>query len=216
MNSDEFTEYIKNELLNLQITDETVADYISSIALEESIEKEEKLEAITEFLNEATNVSVNNFVNDLMNKSKLVLNFNELEQEKKKNLELQIAKDFEEKVLKENSDQKLNNNNILIDKEEKKKRELLLAKYAYDLDELEENSEGEMEIVGKGKKEGDKIQINKNNNKDFVKEIEKLKRVKAKELHEKEVLKNKELLEKQRLEKEKKKIGTQKREKRRM
>ncbi|KAJ3198713.1 hypothetical protein HK099_003489, partial [Clydaea vesicula] len=82
--------------------------------------------------------------------------------------------------------------------------------------ELEENSEGEMEIVGKGKKEGDKIQINKNNNKDFVKEIEKLKRVKAKELHEKEVLKNKELLEKQRLEKEKKKIGTQKREKRRM
>lgn len=110
-------------------------------------------------------------------------------------------------------------------KEERKKRDALLAQYGYDLDEMVEGADGEMEIVykdrsgkggaDKGVSTGDPL-LMANNNADIVKQKEAARRAEMKKASENEKKRNKAALEKQRLAQEKEKRRTQKSEKRRM
>lgn len=109
-------------------------------------------------------------------------------------------------------------------KEERKKRDALLAQYGYDLDEMVEGADGEMEIVYKdrsakgssvGVSTGDPL-LMANNNADIVKQKEASRRAEMKKASENEKERNKAALEKQRLAQEKEKRRTQKSEKRRM
>lgn len=108
-------------------------------------------------------------------------------------------------------------------KEERKKRDALLAQYGYDLDEMVEGADGEMEIVYKDRSKGSSAGVNTsdpllmaNNNADIVKQKEALRRADMKKASENEKERNKAALEKQRLAQEKEKRRTQKGEKRRM
>lgn len=110
-------------------------------------------------------------------------------------------------------------------KEERKKREALLAKYAYDLDELVEGDDGETEIQYKdrsgtknsagGSKSSDTL-LMANTNADIVKQKEAQRRAEMKKANDVEKERNRLALEKQRLAQEKEKRRTQKQERRRM
>jgi hypothetical protein len=110
-------------------------------------------------------------------------------------------------------------------KEERKKREALLAKYAYDLDEMVEGEDGETEIQYKdrsgtknsagGSKSSDPL-LAANTNADIVKQKEAQRRVEMKKANDVEKERNRLALEKQRQAQEKEKRRTQKQERRRM
>jgi len=110
-------------------------------------------------------------------------------------------------------------------KEERKKRDALLAQYGYDLDEMVEGADGELEIVYKDRSakasaagnvsSADPLMM-ANNNSEIQKQKDAVRRAEMKKASETEKERNKLALEKQRLAQEKEKKRTQKGEKRRM
>ncbi|KAJ3088995.1 hypothetical protein HK102_007447 [Quaeritorhiza haematococci] len=227
MAESELLQAINDGLKKLQIDDETFSEYISQICLEETIEADEKREAITEFLAEATDSSTESFVTTIIAKADKVHAAAREREEEERAKALEAVREKEKAVLTEHagdaevfiggtSDKKK------MSKEEMQRRERLLAQYGYDLDEVVEREDGEVEILYKGSgsssadSNGKDELLMKNTNADVVKQAELAKRAKAQAEHQKQVQRQKELLEKQRLEKEKEKRRTQKREKRRM
>ncbi|KAJ3258351.1 hypothetical protein HK103_003639 [Boothiomyces macroporosus] len=211
-NFDELFNNVSQYLASIDITDETFAEYILQIVQDEGMPVEEQEEIITEFLQEITEIEIKQWVKEIIQLAQDIRTKNE---EEKKILELeklQIQKELEPVVEQRQSRFQPKQ----LSKEEKLARDRILSQYAYEFEEIVEGADGETEIVfkekGKQKYIDDSLM---NNNVELVKEKERLKKLQHQEQHQKEMARNKANLEKQRLEKEEKKKGTQKREKRR-
>ena len=102
--------------------------------------------------------------------------------------------------------------------EDRKRRELLLQQYGYSqLDEMRETADGEVEIVYKAPSLDDHLALlERNDNADKIRQAELKKREQSKLQHQQKVQRDKELLELDRQRKDKERLRTQKREKRRM
>ncbi|KAG0233757.1 hypothetical protein BGW42_007217 [Actinomortierella wolfii] len=227
--------FITNALAGFKLEDEAIAEYFARLVEEESMEEPEKREAITELLADVTEEptatiidEVFVFYNGLQAKKKA-------QEEEEKAKALEAAKEKERASLLAELDRK-DDNGILsmssrhviknMTKEERKRREALLAQYGFDMDEIVEGADGELEISYKdrsssgsgGKKSSSSYDplLQANTNADIVKQQEAARRAQMKKASENERERNKQALEKQRLEKEKEKRRTQKHEKRRM
>ncbi|KAF9393684.1 hypothetical protein CPC16_001406 [Podila verticillata] len=231
--SNEIETFIAEKLAAISLQDEAITEYFARIVEEESMEEPEKREAITELLADVTEEptetvidSVFNFWNDMKEQEA-----KKAQEEKEKVLE--AAREKERASFKSELDNSNNREGALsmssrhvvktMTKEERKKRDALLAQYGYDLDEMVEGADGEMEIVYKDRSKGSSAAVNTsdpllmaNNNADIVKNKEALRRAEMKKASENEKERNKAALEKQRLAQEKEKRRTQKGEKRRM
>ncbi|KAG0199002.1 hypothetical protein BGX28_007631 [Mortierella sp. GBA30] len=233
MDSNEIESFIAERLAAISLQDEAIIEYFARIVEEESMEEPEKREAIAELLADATEEptgtvidTVFEFWNNLREQE-----LKKAQEEKEKALE--AAKEKERASLKAELDNPNNREGILsmssrhvvknMTKEERKKRDALLAQYGYDLDEMVEGADGEMEIAYKDRSAKGSAGVSSsdpllmaNNNADIVKQKEAVRRAEMKKASENEKERNKLALEKQRLAQEKEKRRTQKSEKRRM
>ncbi|KAF9183192.1 hypothetical protein BGZ51_004194 [Haplosporangium sp. Z 767] len=233
--SNEIEAFIAERLATISLQDEAITEYFARIVEEDSMEEPEKREAITELLADVTEeptITVIDSVFEYWN------NFKKQEEKKaqeEKEKTLEAAKEKERASLRANLDATSNREGTLsmssrhivknMTKEERKKREALLAQYGYDLDEMVEGADGEMEIVYKDRSGGKSSSASgaptdpllmANNNADIVKHKEAARRAEMKKASENEKERNKLALEKQRQAQEKEKRRTQKQEKRRM
>ncbi|KAG0246257.1 hypothetical protein B0O80DRAFT_254346 [Mortierella sp. GBAus27b] len=225
-------DFIAERLAGISLQDEAITEYFARIVEEETMEEPEKREAITELLADVTEQPTGTVIDDVFE----VWNKMKQEEEKKaqeeKEKALEAAKERERAALKAqfaagNRDEgplSMSSRHVVknMTKEERKKRDALLAQYGYDLDEMVEGDNGEMEIVYKDRsgsssttKSSDPLLL-ANNNADIVKQKEAQRRAEMKKASENEKERNKLALEKQRLAKEKEQRRTQKNEKRRM
>ncbi|TPX66682.1 hypothetical protein SpCBS45565_g04276 [Spizellomyces sp. 'palustris'] len=186
------------------------------------MEDDERREVIVEFLSEATDQPVEPLVDELLRRNAEWREKARRQEEEVKQKAIQAVKLKEQDALKATIlQQEGKPAKKQLSKEEKQARERLLAQYGYDLDEVVETADGEVEFIYKGKKDdkkssSDEVLLPKNRNAEIVKQAEQAKRSQAQADHQKQVQRNKELQEKQRLEKEKEKRRTMKKEKRRM
>ncbi|KAI8852014.1 hypothetical protein BC829DRAFT_91315 [Chytridium lagenaria] len=196
----------------LGITDEAYSEYISQLLTEDSMETEEKLEVIKEFLEEATSKDVTEFVEKLLRNAELLklkaIDLSDAPSAQAPNIEAELEA-LKETTLSEPKKK-------VLTKEERRKRDQLLAKYGYDVDEIVEGADGEAEFVYRGDTSVPELSIGGNDNAARVRDVEQQRRAKMKSEHEQTVLRNKAALEKQLADKEKEKRRTQKKEKRRM
>ncbi|KAJ3055862.1 hypothetical protein HK097_008965 [Rhizophlyctis rosea] len=242
--ADNLVDWVVTELASLSITDETFSEYITQLCTEETIEDDEKREIITEFLAEATvrmlpvvtitpsaaqltpvyllqDKPVGPFVDSLLQRNQQRIEDAKRKEELDRKRILEEVKEKELQALQADKSSGTSEKKVL-SKEEKRARDRVLAQYAYDLDEVVENDNGEVEILYKGAGGSEDKGVSsdpllmKNRNADVVKEAEAAKRAKAQSEHQRTVARNKELQEKQKLEKEKEKRRTMKKEKRRM
>ncbi|KAF9572478.1 Protein transport protein S9 plasma membrane t-SNARE [Mortierella alpina] len=233
--SNEIEVFIAEKLAGISLQDEAITEYFARLVEEESMEEPEKREAITELLADVTEEptktvidTVFEFWNGLKDKEA-----RKAEEEKEKMLA--AAKERERASLKAQLEDTSNREGTLsmssrhvvknMTKEERKKRDALLAQYGYDLDEMVEGADGEMEIVYKDRSKGSGAAsgvstadplLMANNNAEIVKQKEAVRRAEMKKASENEKERNKLALEKQRLAQEKEKRRTQKSEKRRI
>ncbi|KAI9205263.1 uncharacterized protein BJ171DRAFT_501540 [Polychytrium aggregatum] len=221
--ADDWKQWLDETIRTLGIDDSAVIEYIVGICEEDTIDPEEKQEAICEYLSELNEDrdAVEEFVAQLLEHLKQHLEKLEIEQQESKAQYLKTALELEKQDLQTGaSDVRPHNAPKVLTKEERKQREALLAQYGYDIDQVVENANGETEIVyTSGKSEAVDLKkqgLFQNRNADVVKEQEQNKRTQAQLQHQKEQARIKEQQEKQRLEREKEKRRTQKREKRRM
>ncbi|KAG0297187.1 hypothetical protein BGZ96_007396 [Linnemannia gamsii] len=237
--SAEFEAFIAKQLQTIAVEDEAITEYFARLVEEESMEEPEKREAITELLADVTEESTADIIDAVIDfwNGLRDAEIKKVEEEKEK--VLAAAKEKERASFKAdlNNDPTANRGEGLLSmssrhvvknmtKEERKKRDALLAQYGYDLDEMVEGADGEMEIVykdrsgkssgaDKGVATGDPL-LMANNNADIVKHKEAARRAEMKKASENEKERNKAALEKQRQAQEKEKRRTQKSEKRRM
>ncbi|KAF9910685.1 hypothetical protein BX616_010797 [Lobosporangium transversale] len=225
--------FIAERLATISLEDEAITEYFARIVEEETMEEPEKVEAITELLADATEQPTQTVIDEVFqfwNKMKEA-EAKKAQEEKEKTLK--AAKEKERAALKaefENPSGRevlsMSSRHVVknMTKEERKKREALLAQYAYDLDEMVEGEDGEMEIRYKDRSassSGPKTSssdplLMANTNADIVKQKEAQRRAEMKKASENEKERNKLALEKQRLAQEKERRRTQKQEKRRM
>ncbi|KAH7038770.1 hypothetical protein BKA57DRAFT_474153 [Linnemannia elongata] len=237
-NNPEFEAFIAEQLQTIAVQDEAITEYFARLVEEESMEEPERREAITELLADVTEESTEAIIDAVF------VYWNNLRDAELKKLEEEKEKALAEAKERERASFKADLNNDpstnrgegplsmssrhvvkTMTKEERKKRDALLAQYGYDLDEMVEGADGEMEIVykdrsgkggaDKGVSTGDPL-LMANNNADIVKQKEAARRAEMKKASENEKERNKAALEKQRLAQEKEKRRTQKSEKRRM
>ncbi|KAF9974828.1 hypothetical protein BGZ73_001688 [Actinomortierella ambigua] len=229
----EVEEFVTKALAGLKLEDEAIAEYFARLVEEESMEEPEKREAITELLADVTEEPTTTIVDEVFEFYNAMQAKKKAQEEEQKAKALETAKEKERASLLAELDRK-DDNGILsmssrhvvknLTKDERRRREALLSQYGFDMDEIVEGDNGELEISykdrsgGGGKKSsgsGDPL-LQANNNADIVKQKEAARRAEMKKASESERERNKQALEKQRLEKEKEKRRTQKHEKRRM
>ncbi|GJJ72394.1 hypothetical protein EMPS_04751 [Entomortierella parvispora] len=232
--SNEIEAYIAERLAGISLEDEAITEYFARIVEEESMEEPEKREAITELLADVTEEPTETVIDSVFefwNKLKED-EAKKVQEEKEKALE--AAKEKERASLSSNLNNSQNREGALsmssrhvvknMTKEERKKRDALLAQYGYDLDEMVEGADGELEIVYKDRSAkaaagnvstADPLMM-ANNNSEIQKQKDAVRRAEMKKASEMEKERNKLALEKQRLAQEKEKKRTQKSEKRRM
>ncbi|KAK3845535.1 MAG: hypothetical protein J3R72DRAFT_418560 [Linnemannia gamsii] len=237
-NTAEFEAFIAEQLQTISIQDEAITEYFARLVEEESMEEPERREAITELLADVTEDSTEAIIDAVFAYWNGLCDAELKKAEKEKEKALAVAREKERESLKVGLDASSTNGNRegplsmssrhvvkTMTKEERKKRDALLAQYGYDLDEMVEGADGEMEIVykdrsgGKGADKGvttsDPLMM-ANNNADIIKHKEAARRAEMKKASENEKERNKLALEKQRLAADKEKRRTQKGEKRRM
>ncbi|KAL2918988.1 hypothetical protein HK105_201258 [Polyrhizophydium stewartii] len=224
MTSEAVSKAVAEGLAGLGITDETFAEYVLQICFEDTIPDDEKRDIIVEFLREATEQDVESWVDGVLASVGADKERQREAEAAARQRELAAQREREQQVLKAGvqGEAPRKSETREMTKEERRARERVLAQYGYDLDEVVETEDGEVEILYKGESdsratagEGSGL-LAKNRNADVVKEQEQARKLKAQAEHQKMVARNKELQEKQRLEKEKEKRRTQKKEKRRM
>ncbi|KAF9115580.1 hypothetical protein BGX27_007317 [Mortierella sp. AM989] len=231
--SNEIEEFIAKRLATISLEDEAITEYFARIVEEESMEEPEKREAITELLADVTEESTTTVIDEVFTFWNGVKQEEAKKVQEEKEKAMEIAKEKERAALRAAFDDPNNDRGVLsmssrhivknMTKEERKKREALLAQYAYDLDEMVEGDDGEMEIMykdrsGKSSSAGGSSDplLMANNNADIVKQKDAQRRAEMKKASENEKERNKLALEKQRLAQDKEKKRTQKGEKRRM
>lgn len=205
MNIESLAIEIGQYLSSIDITDETFTEYFIQILQDESMERDEQLEIITEFLQEASNENASAWVATIIDKyiiQKLEFKEHTIQESIGKLAEV-VKKEVVLNVKKAPKE---------MSKQERQNRERLLAQYGYEVDDVVENELGESEFVRHEHKETEIINI-REINKSAAKEKENIKKAQLKEKHIEDKIRNKQDLERQRLAKELKKKGTQKREK---
>ncbi|KAJ3115601.1 hypothetical protein HDU96_000358 [Phlyctochytrium bullatum] len=189
------------------LTDETYAEYIQQLVDDDTLRNDEKFQIIKD-------KEVDSFISDVLEKAGKA---KELVASASASETTQVSfSDAEAAALREETLPTTDRSKPVISKEERRRREQLLAKYAYDIDEIVEGADGEAEVLYRGQEKVSEPSIAVNENVARVKDLEQQRRAKMKAEHEKEQQRNKAALEKQLLEKEKEKRRTQKKEKRRM
>ncbi|KAF9432812.1 hypothetical protein BGZ76_010293 [Entomortierella beljakovae] len=225
--SNEIETFIAERLATISLEDEAITEFFARIVEEESMEEPEKREAITELLADVTEETTTTVIDDVF------IFWNNIKEEEAKKLQeekenaMRIAKEKEKAALMNVFNDPNNREGALsmssrhvvknMTREERKKREALLAQYAYDLDEMVEGDDGEMEIVYKDRSSKSSSSVSTsdpllmaNKNKDITKQIDARRRAEMKQASESEKERNKLALEKQRLAKEKEARRTQK------
>ncbi|KAJ3410690.1 hypothetical protein HDV05_003487 [Chytridiales sp. JEL 0842] len=216
---DEVLAFITEKLSTaLSLSDETYAEYITQLALDDSIEKDEKGAIIKEFLEDATEEDTGSFVDDILKEAAEIVAKKTAEALKEVEEAVQVPEPVIEREETLLEPTKASTAKPALSKEERRRREMILAKYDYDVGEIVEGADGEAEIVYKGVSEGPSLKgtMPVNDNAQRVKEAERLRREKLKAEHEHKVARDKAANEKRLLEKEKEKKRTMKKEKRRM
>ncbi|KAJ2991757.1 hypothetical protein HDV02_003493 [Globomyces sp. JEL0801] len=220
-NFDELLNDITSYLSTIGIDDETFSEYILQIIQDDSMTMEEQIEIIVEFLQEAiendsTELNIQNWVATIIQSSNdIKLKLKEQEERERQEL-IEKTKQIEITNKTTNDNTLSKSKKPELTREERIERERWLSKYGYEVEDVEENENGETEIVFRdqtGKKQSNLDDLGKNRNAELVQQKELMKKLEAQKIHQTEKMRNKELMEKQRLEKEKKKKGTQKREK---
>ncbi|KAG0363093.1 hypothetical protein BC939DRAFT_488777 [Gamsiella multidivaricata] len=231
--SDEIETFIAERLATISLQDEAITEYFARIVEEESMEEPEKREAISELLADVTEEPTATVIDSVFEFWNIMKKEQEKKAEEEKRKALEVAKEKERAALRAEFDNPNNREGILsmssrhvvknMTKEERKKRDALLAQYGYDLDEMVEGADGEMEIVYKDRSGGSKAAVSTsdpllmaNTNGEVVKQKDAQRRAEMKKASENEKERNKLALEKQRLAQDKEKRRTQKSEKRRM
>ncbi|KAF9922540.1 hypothetical protein FBU30_007326 [Linnemannia zychae] len=227
--------FIAKQLQTISVEDEAITEYFARLVEEESMEEPEKREAITELLADVTEASTAEIIDIVFEHWNQLRNAELKKAEEEKEKAIAAAKEkeraslmaeFESASANRDAPLSMSSRHVVknMTKEERKKRDALLAQYGYDLDEMVESANGEMEIVYKDRsaKSNDKSistsdpLMMANTNADIVKQKEAARRAEMKKASENEKERNKAALEKQRLAAEKEKRRTQKNEKRRM
>ncbi|KAG0054442.1 hypothetical protein BGZ83_011236 [Gryganskiella cystojenkinii] len=233
--SNEIESYIAEKLATISLQDEAITEYFARIVEEESMEEPEKREAISELLMDVTEEPTGTVIDSVFDFWNKLRQDEEKKVQEEKEKALEAAKEKERAALSSQLNDSTNREGALsmssrhvvknMTKEERKKRDALLAQYGYDLDEMVENEDGEMEIVYKDRsgKGSDPKNVSTadplmmaNNNSEIQKQKDAIRRAEMKKASETEKERNKLALEKQRLAQEKEKKRTQKREKQRM
>ncbi|KAF9928824.1 hypothetical protein BGZ67_006750 [Mortierella alpina] len=233
--SSEIEAFIAEKLAGISLQDEAITEYFARLVEEESMEEPEKREAITELLADVTEEPTMTVIDTVFEFWNSLKEAEAKKAQEEKEKVLAVAKEKERASLKAQLEDTSNREGTLsmssrhviknMTKEERKKRDALLAQYGYDLDEMVEGADGEMEIVYKdrskasgaasGVSTADPL-LMANNNAEIVKQKDAVRRAEMKKASENEKERNKLALEKQRLAQEKEKRRTQKSEKRRM
>ncbi|KAG0252547.1 hypothetical protein BGZ95_006595 [Linnemannia exigua] len=213
-NSAEFEAFIAEQLQTISIQDEAITEYFARLVEEESMEEPERREAITELLADVTEDSTEAIIDAVFAYWNGLREAELKKAEEEKEKALAAAREKERASLKVDLDTSSTNGNRegplsmssrhvvkTMTKEERKKRDALLAQYGYDLDEMVEGADGEMEIVYKdrsgGKGGADKGVATSdplmmaNNNADIVKHKEAARRAEMKKASENEKERNK-------------------------
>ncbi|KAF2077737.1 hypothetical protein CYY_000984 [Polysphondylium violaceum] len=222
MNEKKLRDFISESLRSLEADDsDAVVDYIYGIVSDSDSNNDEKIESIGEFISSITEKGSDSFCTQLIEMNKEF----EKEKENQETLKKTTEKLESELKIKQVAESELcdqqetyENSYYKMTREQQKQRDMLLAKYGYDEEDVDEH--GDILIsdhIDKKEKEQSKIQYHlggENINAKKVADEEKAKREKSKFEHAKKVERDKELLAKQKKDEEKKK--TVKKEKRRL
>ncbi|KAL0089657.1 hypothetical protein J3Q64DRAFT_1729586 [Phycomyces blakesleeanus] len=217
------------QLEKIQLKDDDISEYIAGIVQEDSLEEEEKREAISEFISETTDKPTDEIIDNILNEWKKMHSLqekSEAELKAKQTQEIQErekARQAEQEKLREEEKQlaALNRRKEL-SKEEREKRERLLQQYSYGAPETSDSEQTATEAHPKDKRvvaSQDHLLV-ANRNADVIKEQEAFRREQMRHESELEKERNKMLQKKQKQDKEKEKDKdkkrTMKKEKRRM
>ncbi|KAJ1642888.1 hypothetical protein LPJ64_005298 [Coemansia asiatica] len=218
------SQYLAQELGQLGVDDEAILEYCEGLLKDDSMDDEEKVEAITGYLeavipNQDFSAAVSKALDKLSDEKKK----QQAEDQRTAQIALSQALEKEKEELKRDAQlaqqhlQHQQKPNRQLTAEERKQREKLIAAYDYHGVEIVERADGEAEIMIKEQtKDGNDAGLQKNNNAQIIAEKERAARESSRNAHQKKVEREKELLELDRLRKEKEKRRTMKKEKRRM
>ncbi|KAL0139880.1 hypothetical protein V8B55DRAFT_1502157 [Mucor lusitanicus] len=221
---------VTEQLALIELKDDDIAEYITGIIEDESMEEDEKREVISEFLSEATDKDTENLINHLLKDWKQVHENQQKEAEEKKSKLIQDAKAREEerriRAEKEQEENvSLRTAQKQLTKEQKEARDKLMQQYGYVADGSDDESKKEepTELTPRDRRRGKTLPVADpllaaNRNADIVKEKEQARREELKKAADKEKERNRMLQSKQKKDKEqdKEKKKTQKGERRRM
>ncbi|KAJ1811988.1 hypothetical protein LPJ56_004085 [Coemansia sp. RSA 2599] len=215
--------YLAQELNRLGVDDEAILEYCEGLLADDSMDSEEKVEAVTGYLEAVIpDQDFSAAVAKALEKLSAEKKRQQAEDQRMAQMALSQALEKEKEELKK--DAQLAQHLVQQQKparqlttEERKQREKLIAAYEYRGVEIVERADGEAEIVIKEQamRDGD-VGLQKNTNAQLVAEKERAARESSRAAHQKKVDREKELLEIDRLRKEKEKRRTMKKEKRRM
>ncbi|KAI9012123.1 hypothetical protein CLU79DRAFT_770632 [Phycomyces nitens] len=225
----DITDQVTIELAKLDFEDPDISAYIASILKEESLNEEEKREAITEFIPEIENKPLEDVIDGIMNAPKMVSLAREKEDQEdsiKRMEEIKLIKDqeaarrIEEEKQREEEKRMAALGRKELSKEEREKRERLLQQYSYGGTEDSDDEQNTGEKSSKDKRTvgtQDEVMV-ANRNAEIIKEKEALRRKQMKQESEVEKERNKMLQKKQKQDKDKDKDKkkTVKKEKKRM
>ncbi|KAJ1936185.1 hypothetical protein FBU59_005139 [Linderina macrospora] len=209
--------YLKSELSKHGIDDEAIIEYCVGLLDDETMETDEKQEAIAGYLEAVTEQDLSDLISTALTKTTIAQQEAELAAQaaaqQKLNRALELEKAELEKDAQEARDPVATRQLTM---EERRQREKLLMTYGFDVPEIVENANGEAEIVYREATAGTDMGVERNLNAQIVADKERAVRETSRAAHLKKVEREKELLEKDRLRKEKEKRRTAKKEKRRM
>jgi predicted transcriptional regulator len=127
-------------VIDSEIDHESVSEYISSICLEETMDDEEKVEGIREFLEEATTESIDSFMDEITSQLSLISLDRSKKVEAAKELEVIKSREAETNALKVDAIVEAVEVKVL-SKEDRERREALLRQYEF-VEESFEDVEG--------------------------------------------------------------------------
>ncbi|KAJ2232953.1 hypothetical protein IWW45_004573 [Coemansia sp. RSA 485] len=213
--------YLAQELGRLGVDDDAILEYCSGLLTDDTMEDEEKSEAIIGYLGAVIpDQDLSTTISQALEKLAAERQQQQVANQQMAQMALTQALEKEKEELQKDS--LLAQQQPLLSKqltaEQRKQREKLIAAYEYRGVEIVERADGEAEMVvrdqqGKG---GMDIGLLKNTNASLVADKERMARESSRAAHQKKVEREKELLEIDRLRKEKEKRRTMKKEKRRM
>ncbi|KAI8374859.1 hypothetical protein BD560DRAFT_393445 [Blakeslea trispora] len=146
---------VVDQLANIELKDQDIAEYITGILTDNSMEDDEKHEVMTEFLSEATDKDTEALITTLLTNSKTIQEdqLKEAEQKRSKLIEEARLREEERRIQAEKEQEEnasLRTAQKQLTKEQKQAREHLMRQYGY-VSEGEEEKETEEPKQRRGK-----------------------------------------------------------------